>query len=67
MREWFSYKPEESVVVIWADNTHPSGIGMEVLGQPKREFIDHDGFMLSRLPERKESADLPLSDKPPER
>jgi len=50
MEEWFSYKTEESVALIWADNTHPSGLGVKVLGHPKREFVDYDGFMLSRMP-----------------
>ena len=49
LREWFRPGTEESISMIWADSNHESGLRVEVLGHPAREFVNYDGFMLSRL------------------
>ena len=50
LRDWFRHGTEESISMIWADASHESGLRVEVLGhQSAREFVDYDGFMLSRL------------------
>ena len=48
---WFSGVHEASLVLLWTDSGRPCGMGLEVLGEPPREFVDFDGVVLSRLRE----------------
>lgn len=50
--EWFVEIHDEleaSVVLIWRDAKASGGQGLKTLGLPAREFVDHEGFLLSRL------------------
>ena len=50
--DWFyelHNAPEASIVMTWQDSNASGGQGVKTLGVPTREFIDHEGFLLSRL------------------
>ena len=40
---------DASIVMIYKENTEPSGIGVLYLGEPPRRIIDADGVALSYL------------------
>jgi CRISPR-associated protein Cas2 len=39
---------EASVVMTWHDAREPGGQGVKTLGIPAREFVDHEGFLVTR-------------------
>jgi CRISPR-associated protein Cas2 len=50
--EWFCNvhaESEASIVMTWQDRNAPGGQAVKTLGCPTREFIDHEGFLLSRM------------------
>lgn len=40
---------EASLVLTWQDSREPGGQGVLSLGIPAREFVDHEGFLLTHL------------------
>lgn len=48
MLEWSDLMPEDGgVVLFWKSRTAPSGLGIRLVGWPKKEFIDHEGMWLT--------------------
>lgn len=48
MMEWSELLPEEGgVVMFWNSPEAPSGLGIRLLGWPKRELVDHEGTWLT--------------------
>lgn len=37
-----------SAVLLWQDSREPSGQGLLVVGEPARDLVEHEGFILSR-------------------
>ena len=49
LSKWFAEIEDASIVMIYKENTEPSGIGVLYLGEPPRRIIDADGVALSYL------------------
>lgn len=49
MCDWYSEVQQGSIVLAWQDRKAPGGLGLEFLGTPARDLIDHDGLYLARL------------------
>lgn len=48
MMEWSELIPEDGgVVLFWKSQTAPSGLGIRLVGWPKKEFVDHEGMWLT--------------------
>lgn len=43
---WYSHLQRGSIVMTWADKTAPGGLGLLTLGQPARDIVSHDAFLL---------------------
>lgn len=49
MLEWASLLPEDAgIAVFWNDRKRASGLGMHVLGWPKKEMIAYGGLWMAR-------------------
>jgi CRISPR-associated protein Cas2 len=48
MLEWAELVPEDGgIVLFWKTSTAPSGLGVRVLGWPKKELVEHEGTWLT--------------------
>lgn len=48
MMEWAELIPEDGgVVLFWRSSKAPSGLGVRVLGWPKKELIEYEGIWLT--------------------
>jgi CRISPR-associated protein Cas2 len=48
MMEWQELIPQEGgVVLLWKSRKAPSGLGVRLLGWPKKELIEHEGMWLT--------------------
>ena len=48
MQDWMGLLPEDSgLVLLWSDHQAPSGLGMLLIGWPKKEFVDQEGMWLT--------------------
>lgn len=48
MIEWQSLLAEDGgIMMVWPQKSEPSGMAMSVLGWPKKELINHEGFWLT--------------------
>lgn len=48
MLQWSSAIPEDGgVVLVWKEHDSPSGLGIRMLGWPKKEFLELDGLWLT--------------------
>lgn len=48
MLEWSELIPQDGgVVLLWKSQEAPSGLGMRLLGWPKKEFVEHEGMWLT--------------------
>lgn len=48
MMEWQELIPQEGgVVLFWKSRKAPSGLGVRLLGWPKKELIEHEGMWLT--------------------
>ena len=48
MMEWSELLPEDSgVVLFWKSRNAPSGMGVRLLGWPKKELVEHEGMWLT--------------------
>jgi CRISPR-associated protein Cas2 len=48
MQGWMGFLPEDGgLVLLWSDQRAPSGLGMLLIGWPKKELVDHEGMWLS--------------------
>jgi CRISPR-associated protein Cas2 len=45
---WWDGMPGGSILLVWRDDTQPSGLGLRSLGMPPRELTDVDGLLLVR-------------------
>lgn len=46
--EWDDFLDEDGgVVLCWQTSEAPSGLGLRVLGWPKKEIVDHEGMWLA--------------------
>ena len=51
MLEWAQeIGTDGGVVMFWPDRNAPSGMGISMLGWPKKELIDHEGVWLTHSP-----------------
>ncbi|MCO6416039.1 type I-E CRISPR-associated endoribonuclease Cas2e [Siccirubricoccus sp. KC 17139] len=48
LSDWWDGMPGGSILLTWRDNAWPSGLGLLVLGLPRRELADLDGMLLVR-------------------
>ena len=49
MMEWAGLLPNDGgVVLFWKSRTEPSGMGVRMIGWPKKELIDHEGLWLTQ-------------------
>lgn len=47
--EWDGLLPEDGgVALFWKSRNAPSGLGMRLLGWPKKELLDHEGVWLTQ-------------------
>ena len=48
MLAWSELIPDEGgIALVWREQDAPSGLGMRVLGWPKKEFLELDGLWLT--------------------
>jgi len=48
-KSWFNELLEEgSIVMTWRDAKRSGGQGVEILGEPAKEIVDHEGVLLVR-------------------
>lgn len=48
MLEWNELIPQDGgVVLLWKSRDAPSGLGVRLLGWPKKEFVEHEGMWLT--------------------
>ncbi|WP_084696192.1 type I-E CRISPR-associated endoribonuclease Cas2e [Salisaeta longa] len=48
MMEWAGLLPPEGgVVLFWKSRQAPSGLGVRMIGWPKKEMVDHEGLWLT--------------------
>ncbi len=48
MMEWAELIPEDGgVVLFWKSRNAPSGMGVRLLGWPKKELVEHEGMWLT--------------------
>ena len=48
MQDWMGLLPEDGgLALLWSDAQSPSGLGMRMLGWPKKELIDQEGMWLT--------------------
>jgi len=48
MMEWAGLLPEDGgVVLFWKSRDAPSGLGIRMVGWPKKEMVDHEGLWLT--------------------
>lgn len=48
MMEWAELLPEDGgIVLFWRSADAPSGLGIRLLGWPKKEFVEHEGMWLT--------------------
>lgn len=48
MMDWAELIPDDGgVVLFWKSRTAPSGLGIRLVGWPKKEFIEHEGMWLT--------------------
>jgi CRISPR-associated protein Cas2 len=78
MMEWAELLPEEGgVVMFWNSPEAPSGLGIRLLGWPKKELVDHEGTWLTirelteshdveELLELQEASDHPFDEQSPD-
>ena len=49
MLEWHEALPDDGgIVMFWADKRAPSGMGMHVVGYPKKTLLEHEGMWLAQ-------------------
>jgi len=49
MLDWAELLPPDAgVVLFWKSRDAPSGLGIRLLGFPKKELLDHEGIWLAR-------------------
>jgi CRISPR-associated protein Cas2 len=48
MMEWAELLPQDGgVVLFWKSRDAPSGLGIRMVGWPKKEMVDHEGLWLT--------------------
>jgi len=48
MQDWMGLLPQNSgLVLLWSDQDAPSGLGMLLIGWPKKELVDQEGMWLT--------------------
>ncbi len=48
MQDWIGLLPKDGgIVLLWSDQRAPSGLGMLLIGWPKKELIDQEGTWLT--------------------
>jgi CRISPR-associated protein Cas2 len=48
MMEWAELLPQDGgVVLFWKSRNAPSGLGIRMIGWPKKEMVDHEGLWLT--------------------
>jgi len=48
MQGWMGLLPKDGgLVLLWGDQQAPSGLGMLLIGWPKKEFVDQEGMWLA--------------------
>lgn len=48
MQDWIGLLPEDGgLALLWSDEQAPSGLGMRMLGWPKKELVDQEGMWLT--------------------
>jgi CRISPR-associated protein Cas2 len=51
MADWEAFIPDDGgLLMLWADDESPSGMGMQTLGWSKKEFVNHEGLWLAVAP-----------------
>jgi CRISPR-associated protein Cas2 len=63
MLAWDDLMPDDAgVVLFWRHPEAPSGLGMRLLGWPKKELVDHEGVWLAarNLTEQHDTDELDL-------
>lgn len=48
LKEWFDELGGGSIVMTWEDGRKASGQGVDVLGQPPIDLVDHEGVILAK-------------------
>lgn len=48
MKEWHTYEPCGSIVMIWRDREATGGVGLAHLGTPAKTLLELDGMWISR-------------------
>ena len=71
MMEWAELLPQDGgVVLFWKSRKAPSGLGIRLIGWPKKEMVDHEGLWLTArgltaAHDIDELQDLAAHDEPP--
>jgi len=48
MQDWMGFLQADSgLVLLWSDQDAPSGLGVLLIGWPKKELVDQDGMWLT--------------------
>lgn len=48
LSEWHAQTGQGSVIMVWADQSAPSGVGISYLGTPSKELVEIDGLWIVR-------------------
>ncbi len=46
--EWHSAIGSGAIVLLWQESSAPSGLGMNVLGEPPKKLVNHEGLLLAK-------------------
>lgn len=52
LNDWYSNLGRGAIVMTWADRNADGGLGLVSLGNPPKDIIAHDAFLLVRRPLR---------------
>lgn len=48
LSDWHSQLRRGSIIMCWADASAPGGMGLETLGEPPKDVVEHEGALLVR-------------------
>lgn len=49
IEKWYQELRRGSIIMIWRDKNASGNVGIRVLGETPKEFIETDGFILTKL------------------
>lgn len=48
LTDWYGQLRRGSIIMCWADANAPGSIGLETLGEPPKDVVEHEGALLVR-------------------